>query len=140
MYNKVKVTFTQKVKNKTIATPIEFISWNGRPQTPAPVIDYTTRLGGNRYVISTQKTQAAIINSTAVLGAATKAALISTIETIQANLGNRATWTDEEGIVIPNFYIFNIGYNIKKIDGTNSISYIAMCSLSCSTDSTPSSK
>lgn len=133
-----KVTFTQKTKSRELSVPVEFLTWQGRPQYARPILDKTTRLGGNQVVMSVQKTEAVTTSAQAYIGGTTVAELEEKIISLQSNIGSRGTWTDEAGNIINNFYILDISYTITAVSGAHN--FIAALNILCTTDDTPVSK
>lgn len=137
-YSKVKITIVEKSKNRfnrTVDTPTDYVFeiWNGRPQLPRPILDKTTRLGAEKFVMSVQRTEAVTTNSTAVILGTTTEEVETKCEGLLNSIGKRGTWTDEAGNTIENFYILDVGYAIKSIvNGTNTA--MASISIACSCD------
>lgn len=134
-----KITFIQKSKSTdNTSSSIEFLTWQGRPQYARPILDKTTRLGGNQLVMSIQKTEAVTTSSTATIGGSSIAEIEEKIQRLQENIGTRAIWTDEASNTINNFYIIDVNYNITAVLGA--YNYIAVLNILCTTDEAPISK
>lgn len=119
-----KILFTGLNQKKPKATTtIDFVSWQQRPQKQMRQVEYTTRLGGSKLIVSNLKNESPASSVTAVItsnAASTKAsveALEATIQTLADNIGTRFTWTDENGVVIDRCYIMSMTYNIKAVEG-----------------------
>ena len=123
MSGKAKITFAGAVAAQN--TTIEFVSWQGRIQKPKKVVEYTTRLGGSRLVISNIKKESQLTTSIAVMsstGADVTDAVIDLedkIKTLRKKQGDRFTWTDENGIEIERCYLVDFSYVIKAYDGAS---------------------